>query len=163
MTTYILLRPVNRNLALISAFFGIASMVTFASAESSYYAASLVVRDAAGMGAFTAEQRNALALLALRISATIAGLFLALYGIATMIRGYLIMRSGYFPAVFGVAGAGFFIHTATFLRADIQQGLSAFPDGGGGDSLHALAADTRRPHRSCCWTAVGSYHMMVTR
>src|SRR5688572_32906437 len=27
---YVLLRPVNRNLALISAFFGIASMVTFA-------------------------------------------------------------------------------------------------------------------------------------
>jgi len=116
---YILLRPVNRNLALISAFFGIASMVTFASAESSYYAASLVLRDTAGMAAFTAEQRDALALLALRISATIAGLFLALYGIATMIRGYLIMRSGYIPAVFGVlliiGGAGFFIRTATFL------------------------------------------------
>lgn len=118
---YILLRPVNRNLALISAFFGIASMVTFASAESSYYAASLVLRDTAGMGAFTADQRNALALLALRISATIAGLFLALYGIATMIRGYLIMRSGYFPAIFGVlfiiGGAGFFLRTAAFLLA----------------------------------------------
>jgi len=118
---YILLRPVNRNLALISAFFGIASMVTFASAESSYYAASLVVRDTAGMGAFTVEQRNALALLALRISSTIAGLFLALYGIATMIRGYLIVRSGYIPAVFGVllliGGAGFFIRTSTFLLA----------------------------------------------
>src|SRR5919197_6522303 len=69
---YILLRPVSRNLALMSAFFGIASMITFASAESSYYAASLVVRDTAGMGAFTAEQRNAMALLALRISTTIA-------------------------------------------------------------------------------------------
>lgn len=118
---YILLRPVNRNLALISAFFGIASMVTFASAESSYYAASLVLKDTAGMGAFTAEQRNALALLALRISATIAGLFLALYGIATMIRGYLIMRSGYIPSIFGVlfiiGGMGFFLRTATLLLA----------------------------------------------
>ena len=118
---YILLRPVNRNLALISAAFGIASMITFASAESSYFAASLVLRDGAGMGAFTADQRNALALLALRVSATIAALFLALYGIATMIRGYLIMRSRYFPAVFGVlfmiGGAGFFLRTATFLLA----------------------------------------------
>ena len=118
---YVLLRPVNRNLALISAFFGIASMITFASAESSYYAASLMVRDTAGMGAFTPEQRNALALLALRISATIATLFFPLYGIATMIRGYLIVRSGYFPAVFGVlfliGGAGFFLRTATFLLA----------------------------------------------
>jgi hypothetical protein len=116
---YILLRPVDRNLALISAFFGIASMITFASAESSYYASSLMVSDAAGMGALTAAQRSALALLALRISSTIAGLFLVLYGIATMIRGYLIVRSGYFPAVFGllfiVGGAGFFLRTATFL------------------------------------------------
>src|SRR5438876_8758029 len=34
---YILLKPVNRNLALLSAFFGIASMVTYATAESSYF------------------------------------------------------------------------------------------------------------------------------
>jgi len=118
---YILLRPVNRNLALISAFFGIASMVTFASAESAYYAAALVVKDTGGMAAFTADQRSALALLALRISTTIAGLFLALYGIATMIRGWLIMKSGYMPAVFGVlfliGGAGFFLRTTTFLLA----------------------------------------------
>jgi len=96
-------------------------MITFASAESAYYAASLVVRDGSGMGSFTPEQRNALALLSLRISSTIAGLFLALYGIATMIRGYLIVRSGYFPRVFGIlfiiGGAGFFLRTTTLLLA----------------------------------------------
>jgi hypothetical protein len=118
---YVLLRPVNRNLALLAAFFGIASMVTFAVAQSAYFASSLIVRETAGMESFTTEQRNALALLSLRISATIGGLFLALYGIATMIRGFLIMRSGYFPGVFGVlfiiAGAGFFLRTATFILA----------------------------------------------
>jgi hypothetical protein len=118
---YILLKPVSRNLALLSAFFGIASMVIYATAESSYFVASLVVRDASGMAAFTAEQRNALTLLSLRIFVTIAGLFLALYGIATAIRGYLIMRSDYLPKVFGVllmiGGAGFFLRTATFLLA----------------------------------------------
>jgi hypothetical protein len=129
---YILLKPVNRNLALLSAFFGIASMVTYATAESSYFAASLAVRDASGMGTFTAEQRNALAYLALRLSATIAWSFLALYGIATMIRGYLIMRSGYFPRVFGVlfmiAGACFVLRTATFLLApSYSSGLLLLP------------------------------------
>ncbi len=118
---YVLLEPVNRKLALLSAFFGIASMVTFAVAESAYFASSLVVRDTSGMASFTIEQRNALALLSLRISATIAGLFLAMYGIATMIRGYLIMRSRYFPSVFGVlfiiGGAGFFLRTTTFILA----------------------------------------------
>jgi hypothetical protein len=116
---YVLLKPVNRTLALLSAFFGIGAMVTFAVSESAYFVSSLVVRDASGMAAFTSEQRDALALLSLRFSATIARLFLALYGIATMLRGYLIARSGYFPRAFGVlfmiGGLGFFLRTATYL------------------------------------------------
>jgi len=118
---YILLRPVDRNLALLSAFFGIASMVTYAVSESSFYAASLVVGDSAGMSVFTPDQRNALAYLAIRISGTIAWLFLCLYGTATMIRGYLIARSTYIPKFLGVlfiiGGAGFFLRTATYLLA----------------------------------------------
>ena len=118
---YVLLRPVNGNLALLSAFFGIASMVTFAVAESAYFASSLIVLETAGMESFTAGQRNALALLSLRISAMIAGLFIGMYGIATMIRGFLITRSGYFPRIFGVlfmvGGAGFFLRAATYILA----------------------------------------------
>jgi hypothetical protein len=119
---YILLAPVNRNLALIAAFFGIASMVLYGVSESSFYAASLILGDtasAAGMGAFTADQRAALAMLAIRASATIAGLFLALYGIASMLRGWLIFRSTYLPRWLGallmIGGAGFFLRTATLL------------------------------------------------
>lgn len=118
---YILLRPVDRNLAFLSALFGVASMVMYAVAQSSFYAASLVLRDAGGMGAFTPDQRSALAFLAIRISNTIAGLFLCLYGIATMIRGALIARSSYLPKVLGVlfviGGAGFFLRSATYLLA----------------------------------------------
>jgi hypothetical protein len=118
---YILLEPVDRNLALISAFFGVASMVTFAVAESAFFASSLIVRDAAGMGHFTAEQRKALAYLSLRISTMIGALFLILYGTATMIRGWLMARSGYFPKSIGVlmviGGAGFFLRTTTYILA----------------------------------------------
>ena len=118
---YILLEPVNRNLALLSAFFGIASMITFAVAQSSFFAASLVLGDTPGMDAFTSDQRNALAYLAFRISGTIASLFLCLYGTATMIRGYLIARSTYLPKILGVlftiGGAGFFLRSASYLLA----------------------------------------------
>ena len=118
---YVLLRPVDRNLALLSAFFGIASMVTFAVAQSSFFAASLVLGDSPGIGAFTSDQRNALAYLAIRISGTIAGLFLCLYGTASMIRGYLIARSTYLPRILGIlfiiGGAGFFLRSATYLLA----------------------------------------------
>jgi hypothetical protein len=105
----------------LSAFFGIISTVTYAVSESSFYASSLVLGDSLGMASFTTEQRNALAYLAIRISGAIAWLFLCLYGIATMIRGYLITRSTYFPRILGVlfiiGGAGFFLRTATYLLA----------------------------------------------
>lgn len=118
---YVLLKPVDRNLALLSAFFGIISTVTFAVAQSAYFASSLIVRDTAGMEAFTVEQRHALTLLSLRIAGMIASIFFVLYGIATMIRGYLIIRSRYFPKVFGIlfviAGFGFFLRTSTFILA----------------------------------------------
>jgi len=118
---YILLEPVDRNLALLSAFFGIASMITFAVAQSSFFAASLVLGDTSGMESFTTDQRNGLAYLAIRISGTIAGLFLCLYGTASMIRGYLMARSTYIPRIFGIllmiGGAGFFLRSATLLLA----------------------------------------------
>src|SRR5262245_8086790 len=99
---YILLKPVDRNLALLSMFFGIASMITFAVAQSSFFVASLVLGDTPGMSAFTPDQRNGLAYLAIRVSGTIAWLFLCLYGIASMIRGYLIARSTYLPRILGI-------------------------------------------------------------
>jgi hypothetical protein len=118
---YVLLRPVNRNLALLSAFFGLASMALYAVAQSSFFAASLAVGDSAGMAAFSAEQRSAVAMLLVRTSYTIASLFLILYGIATMLRGFLIIKSGYLPKVLGVllsvGGAGFFLRTTTMLLA----------------------------------------------
>jgi hypothetical protein len=118
---YILLRPVDRNLALLSAFFGIVSMVTFAVAQSSFFAASLVLRDTGGMAAFTLEQRQALALLCTRIATMIAWLFLCMYGTASMIRGYLIARSRYLPKVLGIllmiGGGWFVLRSATYLLA----------------------------------------------
>jgi len=44
-----------------------------------------------------------------------------MYGIATMLRGYLIARSRYLPRLLGIlfviGGAGFFLRSATYLVA----------------------------------------------
>ena len=118
---YILLKPVDRNLALISAFFGIASMVTFAVAQGAFFSSALVLRETSGMTAFALEQRQAMALLGARVASAIAAMFLIMYGIATTIRGYLIARSGYLPRVLGIlfaiGGIGFILRTATYLLA----------------------------------------------
>ncbi len=118
---YILLEPVNRNLALISAFVGVVSMITFAVAQSNVWASSIILKDVAGMASFTQEQRTALAYLSIRISTMIATLFLCFYGIASAIRGFLIMRSGYLPKALGVllmiGGAGFVLRSLTYILA----------------------------------------------
>lgn len=118
---YIILKPVNRNLALISAFVGVVSMITFAMAQSSFWASSIILQNAGGMAAFTPEQRTALAYLSLRISTMIASLFLCFYGTASAIRGFLIMRSGYLPKVLGallmIGGAGFILRSLTYILA----------------------------------------------
>ena len=118
---YIILKPVHRNLALISAFIGVVSMITFAIAQSNFWASSIILKDAGGMTAFTEEQRTALAYLSVRISTMIASLFLCFYGTASAIRGFLIMRSGYLPKVLGVllmiGGAGFILRSLTYILA----------------------------------------------
>lgn len=116
---YVILRPVNRNLALISAFIGIVSMITFAVAQSTFWASTLIVRDPAITAAFTEGQREALSFMAVRASAMIATLFLCFYGTASAIRGFLIMRSGYLPKVLGIllmiGGAGFILRSFAYI------------------------------------------------
>lgn len=118
---YTILSRVNQPLALMSAFFGIAAMLTYAVSQSSFYASSLVLGDSPGMATFTADQRSALAYLAIRISGSTATLFLCLYGIETTIRGYLIARSTYIPRILGIlfiiGGVGFVLSSATYLLA----------------------------------------------
>lgn len=118
---YLLLRPAGRGVALLSAFFGLASMVVYAVAESFYFAPSLILRDAAYLAAFSVDQRDTLALLSFKLFGTIATLFLALYGVASMLRGYLIAKSGYLPRTLGVlyviGGAGFILKTVTYVLA----------------------------------------------
>ena len=118
---YVLLRPVNRNLALLSAFLGIVATVTYAFAECFYFAPQLLLSGASYLSAFTQEQLNALALLSLKFFGRIAGIFIGFYGLATIIRGYLVYRSGYLPRTLGVlfiiGGAAFVVDNAAVVLA----------------------------------------------
>jgi len=108
---YVLLRPVHKNLALLAVFFGLMSTALYAVAELFYFAASIILRGGDALKAFSPDQLNALALLSLKVFGTGAGLFMVFYGVASVLRGYLIFRSGYLPRFLGVllvlAGLGF--------------------------------------------------------
>jgi Domain of unknown function (DUF4386) len=117
LTLYILLRPVRNDLALLAAFFGLVSTTLFGVAEMFYFGALVIVRSAG----FSPDGRNALAQLSLNAYGYGAGIFMALYGVAALIRGYLIYRSRYLPRFLGVllmlAGAGFVAKNFTLVLA----------------------------------------------
>ena len=98
---YVLLRPVQKNLALLAAFFGLVSIAVFTVAELFYLAPLLLVRGDAYLSPFTGDQLNALSLFFLRFYSYTAGVLMAFGGAGSMINGYLFFVSGYFPRVFG--------------------------------------------------------------
>ena len=118
---YVLLRPVHRDLALLSVFFGLVATALYGFAELFYFTSSLVLGDANYLNTFSPEQRNTLAMISLRTFSTGSNLFLAFYGVATLLRGYLMFRSGFLPRFLGVlmmvSGVGFILKNFLFLLA----------------------------------------------
>jgi hypothetical protein len=99
---YVLLRPVRKDLALLAAFFGLVGTAVFAAAELFYLAPSLILGGAGYLKTFSPDQLNALALLSLKLFAYGGAMFTVFYGVAWVLRGYLIFRSGYLPKFLGV-------------------------------------------------------------
>ena len=118
---YVLLRPVNRELALATVLFGIISTTLFAVGEAFYFAPPLLLSGADYLTVFTTEQLNAFALLAINMYGRVAGIFMLFYGVATLLRGYLILRSGFLPRLLGilmiVAGTGFIVRNFVLVLA----------------------------------------------
>lgn len=118
---YVLLRPVHRDLALLSAFFGLVSMSLFAVTKLLYFAAPILLSGRAYLAAFTPAQHDSLASLFIGLYAGLSGISMLFYGTAWIIRGWLAWRSAYLPrflgAVMVVAGLGFAAKTITHVLA----------------------------------------------
>jgi hypothetical protein len=108
---YVLLRPVSRPLSVIALCFGLFSTATFAVGEIFYFVAALPFTDADIIKVLSPEVRQTLTYLSLTVFGYIFAIFTGFYGIAVMLRGYLILRSGYLPRALGalvlLGGAGF--------------------------------------------------------
>lgn len=118
---YVLLRPVHRNLALLSAFIGLISTALFAVCEMFFFSAPILLGKASYMQSFSPEQVNSLIYFFIRIYGYGAALFMVFYGSASLIRGYLIYRSGYLPrflgVLLGIVGVAFILKNLTLVLA----------------------------------------------
>jgi len=110
---YVLLKPVSRELSLLAAFFGLIGTTLFAVAELFYFAPLLIIGGGGYLKTFSPDQLNALVLLSLRFFGFGAGIFTAYYGLSWIVRGYLMVQSGYIPKVLGIlmiiGGVGFVV------------------------------------------------------
>jgi hypothetical protein len=121
MAFWVLIRPVHRNLAMLMVVLRIISTCGFAAAEMLYFGALTTLERAAPLAAFPAEQLHALAYALLGISGFGQALFSMFYGVANIVFGLLLYRSGYLPRVLGVGvaimGVSFTVRTFLLVLA----------------------------------------------
>ena len=99
---YVLLRPVNGDLALLAVFFNLISVAVEAGNELQLLAALSPLGNAAYLAAFTPEQLQAMTSLSLKAYGYGFGASLVFFGTECLVLGYLIFRSGYMPRLIGV-------------------------------------------------------------
>jgi uncharacterized protein DUF4386 len=103
MIFYVLLRPVNRSIALLAAFFNLVSIaMEFGIKGISHFAVLLLLGGADYLKAFDQHQLQALALLTLKLRDYGYGISLVFFAFFLLLLGYLIFRSGYLPKILGV-------------------------------------------------------------
>jgi len=117
---YVLLKPVNKQLSLLAAFFGLMATATFAFAELFYFAPQLIL-GRAYLNGFSPDQVNSLVLLSLKFYGYAGMLTTAYYGVAWIVRSYLMFHSSYLPKFLGVlmaiGGIGFVVRNFLLILA----------------------------------------------
>ena len=112
---YALLRPVDRNIALLAAFMRFACDIVLAVASLSHFAALRLYADAAYLDTFQPDQLHTLALLALKLHGDGYAISLLFFSFACLSLGYLIFRSGFLPRTLGalmaIAGICYLINS----------------------------------------------------
>lgn len=99
---FALLRPVHRDLALLTVFFNLVTIAVEAVAALNLVAALFPLGNAGYLRAFEPEQLHAMASLAVRSHGYGFGIALIFFGCECLVLGYLIFRSSYLPRTIGV-------------------------------------------------------------
>lgn len=127
---YVLLRPVNRNLALLNLLFNLIQTAVLVANKLNLLMALFVLGDAPYLQSVDPKQLQALSYLFIKLHDHGFGIGLIFFGFVCLVEGYLIYRSDYFPKVLGVlmqvAGVCYIVNTFTLLLAP-QVASQLFP------------------------------------
>jgi hypothetical protein len=112
---YVLLRPVSKDLSLLSALFGMLQTAILCANKLNLVTVLLLLGGTSSLKAFDQNQLQALASLSLSLHAYGFGIGLIFFGMSCLVAGYLMFQSGYFPKILGVlqvmAGVSYLINS----------------------------------------------------
>ena len=102
MILYVLLKPVNRNLALLTVLLNLVQDAIGGMNGLNLYRALQLLGGADYLKVFSPGQLQAMALLSLKAHSVGFGIALIFFGFCCLVLGYLIFRSGFFPKLLGI-------------------------------------------------------------
>ena len=123
---YVLLKPVNRTISLLTAFVILVCCAMQALTSFLYLAPLLVLQSSNSLSAFTPEQLQALALMFLKLRAQASNIGIVFFGFYCLLIGYLIFRSTFLPRILGVLMAFAGLGWLTFLSPPLANYLSPY-------------------------------------
>jgi len=116
---YLLLKPVNKNLALMALLFNMVQTAALVANKLNLITALFPLSDADYLKSFTSQQLYTLTYLSIKSHDYGFGLGLIFFGFTCLIAGYLIFKSGYLPKAIGVlmqiAGVCYLINSFTLI------------------------------------------------
>lgn len=127
---YVLLRPVNKNIALLAMLFNLVQTSVLVDNKLNLITALFPLSNSDYLKVFEPDQLYTQAYLSIRLHDTGFGVGLIFFGFVCLVNGYLVFRSGYLPKAIGVllqiAGLCYLINSFTLLIAP-QLANSLFP------------------------------------
>jgi hypothetical protein len=127
---YVLMRPVNRDLALLVVLFDAVQSAVLVATKLNLLMPLFAQGSAPYLKAFNPEQLNALSYLSMRMDSHGFGFGLIFFGCGCLVLGHLIYRSGYLPRLLGVlmqiAGACYLVNSFAMILAPSLAG-ALFP------------------------------------
>jgi hypothetical protein len=131
MILYVLLRPVNRNLALLAAFFRLTFIGIYGAAKLFEIAALAALGGTDYLKALNPQQLHELAYVSLKVHSLGYGASLLFFGVCCLLFGYLIHQSGYLPRTLGVllviGGTGYVVFSLAQMLAPAFSARYLFP------------------------------------
>ncbi len=118
LVLYVLLRPVDKGISLLAAFFSLVGIAIGGIAALGHLVPLFILNGAPYMGVFATPALQAMALFALKLHAQGYLVALVFFGFYEVVLGYLIFRSTFFPKALGllvgIAGIAFLINSFAF-------------------------------------------------